>query len=76
MGKRGLFVFICPVERVYISFHTLIYLSICTSTLTRIKSVFMVFLTMAEIARILICVKGFVSYETGEWKYLKLSHFS
>ena len=41
----------------------------------RIKGVFVVYLTMAEVARNPICVKDFVSYETGEWKYLRLSTF-
>ena len=41
----------------------------------RIKGAFVVYLTMAEVARIPICVKDTVSYETGEWKYLKLFSF-
>ena len=35
----------------------------------------MVYLTIAEVARIPICVKDTVSYETGEWKYLELFSF-
>ena len=41
----------------------------------RIKGVFVVFLTMVEVARIPIWVKDFVSYQTGEWKCLKLFLF-
>ena len=41
----------------------------------QIKRVFVVFLTMAEVARIPIWLKDFVSYKTGEWKYRKLSSF-
>ena len=40
--------------------------------LIRRKGYLMVFLTMAEVARTPICVEDFVSYETGEWKYLEL----
>ena len=38
----------------------------------RIKGVFVVFLTMAEVARIPIWAKDFVSYETGELECLEL----
>ena len=36
----------------------------------RVKGVF-----VTEVARIPICVKDTVSYETGVWKYIKLSSF-
>ena len=41
----------------------------------RTKGVFVVFLMMEEVARIPKWVKDFVSYETGEWKCLKLFLF-
>ena len=41
----------------------------------RNKGFFVVFLTKAEVAGNPICVKDTVSYETGVWKYLKLSSF-
>ena len=40
-----------------------------------IKGLFAVFLTMAEVAGIPICMKDFISYETGEWKCLELFLF-
>ena len=40
-----------------------------------IEDLFVVFLTMVEVARIPICMKDFVSYETGEWKCLELFLF-
>ena len=41
----------------------------------RIKGIFEVYLKMAEVARNPIFVMDTVSYETAEWKYLKLSSF-
>ena len=59
--------FVCPVERVHISLRTLISPSKRTWTFTVLKAFFVVYLTMAEVARNPICVKDTVSYETGDW---------
>ena len=63
MGKCVSFMFVCPVD-----FTSCAYISAYVfMDIYRNESLFVVFLTMAEIARIPICVKDFASYKTVEY---------
>ena len=59
---------VCPAERVYISFHTLISTSKCIHECSHVLKLIRGLLMIAEVARTSICVlkKRFVFYETSE----------